>query len=123
MDYLKRNEALSTAIVNAFKGRPWEERHAELDKLYGFIKEMIAENAEAVCGQITMMVTGGEGTQASHLKNMCRGAKEINLMCSQYGVEPMFPEAEDSTKPNEVVKAFSTYMEQLREADRLSRDV
>ncbi len=123
MDYLKRNEALNNAIVNAFKGRTREERHVELDKLYGLIREMITESAGIACEQVTMLVDGEEGTKVEPHKNMCRCAEEINLMCRQYGVEPMFPEAETTTGPIEVDKAFRIYMSQLREADRHSRNV
>ena len=122
MNYVKRYKALGNAIVNAFKDRTWEERHAEVDKLGGYIKEMIDERTEIISEQVTIMMKGGEGKWTEHLENICRCAKGINSMCSRYGVEPMFPEAESCTEPGEVAEAFQTYINQLGKIDRLTRD-
>jgi hypothetical protein len=122
MNYLKRQKALLKAVSKAYEGRSDEERHAEFDRLMKTIQAMIKENAGIACDTVDFLVWGKEPAWEEATDRISVYMTFINLACSKYGVEPMFPAAESHAGDKEIRNELNTFLKQVSVSDRLSRE-
>ncbi|MCR5280054.1 MAG: AAA family ATPase [Lachnospiraceae bacterium] len=125
MNYLKRQDALTNAINEKFKGKSDEKRHAEIDKLYDLFKEMANIYTGVIEGKVDDLIKKTKGVKTKSedpIGQICAIMVKVNQMCLKYGVKPMFPEAGSDAEPDEIKDACNTYFKQGSVCGRLSRD-
>ncbi len=127
MNYLKREKALLSAISERYKDRPKndKERLAEFDRVSDLIREMIGVRADMITGSLKLVINNPKdaGTIPEEPENrLYQYMNEINRICADYGVKPMFPDAGSDSTPKELRDVFQEYMDQTAACARLSRD-
>ncbi len=123
MNYLIRESELMKAISDKYKNGSREEKNAEFDRLQEMLREMIDAYHGEIKNNLQMILAKSGEKQDDNTDLICRKMMEINGMCFQYGVEPVFPEAGSNAEHNEIREAISLYMDQMHKRDRLTRSL
>ena len=122
MNYLIRESRLWDAIRDYYKERPKEEKDAEYDKVNNLFIGLSREFTNSALRGASRMLGESVEDDEDPVKEIFRKMREVNGMCSQYGVDPVFPEAEGRAKRSEIADALKEYMDQVMAVDRHSHD-
>ncbi len=121
MNYLIREKSLLRAISDRYKEKPREEKDAEFDKITDLLMGLVRGYSNSIEQTISKMFGKSVDDTGDPADPICSIMYDINSMCIEYGVDPMFPEAEGKPDRKEVANALNEYIAQIGAVDRHSR--